>query len=587
MKLSTKILAALLAAMFAIMPLASCNQNDSGDTDETTENNQTNTPVINEDGVELLANPIVICDTNDSYYNVVRPDSATDVVLACLKKICDYPGEKMKLLPNSDWVKTGTDTSSWFEILLGNTNRPETRAIMETLDYDEYAIVVKDNKIVIAAHNKSTLQEATAVFCEKLLKTETDENGATKVVYIGNYYYKSDKTFFFNSENLLSNYKIVCDKSSPKALPAANVMQKNIKRVFNVELEIVDASEKETECEIIIGNVDRSICDEFLNNEIGGLNFVIAVKDKKLLIGSTNESTIDIAVDKFCSAYVDDSYSYTMNFENDFCKIDSVFSDSAEVAEGTDIRIMSFNVLCELWDDAAKNYQPRVETAAAVIDYYAPHVVGLQEISDKYHTSLNSLFGEKYKIVDAKTSKKETNFSPLAYNTEKVTLKDHGTEIFSKGNNTKLRLAAWGVFEDKATGKGFIVVNTHWDLTKNGEYRTVHSNEMAEVVNELKAKYNLPVITTGDYNTKESEAQYVNYVHKAQLSEAKHTAKVINRNCKTTHTLGTAVSTAKADSIDHIFGTSDVEFLFFNILVDKLIIDASDHCPLYADIKLK
>ena len=592
MKLSIKLISALLAVMFVIVPFASCN-NDGGSTDSGDENNnQTNTPTINEDGVELLAEPIVLCDTSKSYYKVVRPDQTTDLVVSCMQQVCtlvrDLGNAKLKLNPETDWIKAGTDTSSFTEILIGNTNRPETAEVMNSIDYDEYAIVVKNNKIVVAAHNKDTLAEATKFLCEKIMKVENGEDGkASKVTFIGNYYHKSDKTFFFTQDNPLANYKIVCNKSSSNASKAAKALAEKVKRYFGVELTVVDASEPETELEIVIGNANRPICSKL--EAVDELSFLMAVDGKKMIIGCNNDSTIAMAIEKFCSLYVNGKYSNTMNFEKDFYEIDNsyVFADSPDTVTGTDIRVMSFNVLCELWADDARDYLPRVKTAAAVIDYYSPHVVGLQEISDKYHTSLNSLFGTKYKIVDAKTSRNETNFSPLAYNTEKVTLKDHGTKIFTKGNNTKLRLGAWAVFEDKATGKEFIVINTHWDLTGNTEYRMVHSNEMAQLVNELKAKYKLPVITTGDYNTKESEEQYTNFVEKASLHEAKHTAKIIKRNCKTTHSLGTALATGKADSIDHIFGTSDVEFLFFNILADKLVIDASDHCPIYADIKLK
>lgn len=595
MKLFVKLISALLAVMFIAVPFASCNGDNGGDVTNDAENNQTaDTPTVNEDGVELLETPIVLCDTSNSYYKVVRPDQTPDLVVSCMQQVCnfvkDLKNAKLKLNPDTDWVKPGTDTSAKLEILIGNTNRPETVEVLNTLDYDEYAIVAKNNKIVVAAHNKETLKAATAFLCEKILKVEKDESGnATKVLFLGNYTYKSDKTFFFTQDNPLSSYKIVCNTSSANANKAAKSLAEKIKRYFGVELTVVDASEPEAELEIVVGNANRPICSKL--ESVDDVSFLMAVDGKKMIIGCKNDSTIAMAIDKFCSLYVNANYSNTMNFEKDFSAIDNsyVFADAPDTVVGTDIRIMSYNVLCELWDDspACKDYKPRVQTVAAVIDYYSPHVVGLQEISDKYHASLNELFGTQYKIVDAKTSRNETNFSPLAYNTEKVTLKDHGTKIFSKGNNTKLRLGAWAVFEDKATGKEFIVVNTHWDLTGNTEYRMVHSNEMAQLVNELKAKYNAPVITTGDYNTKESEEQYTNYVTKANLSEAKHTANVIKRNCKTTHSLGTAVSTSKADSIDHIFGTSDVEFLFFNILVDKLIIDSSDHCPIYADIKLK
>ena len=101
----------------------------------------------------------------------------------------------------------------------------------------------------------------------------------------------------------------------------------------------------------------------------------------------------------------------------------------------------------------------------------------------------------------------------------------------------------------------------------------------------MKERYNCPVITTGDYNTTEAEDGYKTITEVAQVSEAKYTAKKINRQCVTYHDLGKTVSVSKSNSIDHIFGTDRVEFMYFNVLVDKTVINASDHCPIYADVK--
>ena len=60
MKLSIKLISALLAVMFVIVPFASCNGDVGSTNDSTGENNQTTAPTVNEDGVELFAEPIVI-----------------------------------------------------------------------------------------------------------------------------------------------------------------------------------------------------------------------------------------------------------------------------------------------------------------------------------------------------------------------------------------------------------------------------------------------------------------------------------------------------------------------------------------------
>ena len=109
---------------------------------------------------------------------------------------------------------------------------------------------------------------------------------------------------------------------------------------------------------------------------------------------------------------------------------------------------------------------------------------------------------------------------------------------------------------------------------------------MAALALRLKEQYKVPVITTGDYNVREEDEYIKNFVSKTGFSEAKFAAKVINRAGTSTHAIGKPRGTG-AQSIDHIFGSQDAEFLYFNTLVDQSILDASDHLPIYADIRFK
>ncbi|MCQ2427258.1 MAG: endonuclease/exonuclease/phosphatase family protein [Clostridia bacterium] len=260
-------------------------------------------------------------------------------------------------------------------------------------------------------------------------------------------------------------------------------------------------------------------------------------------------------------------------------------ADSA-LAEGAEIRIMSFNLLCELWNDKPP-IEGRDTRAMAIFTYYAPDVVGIQEVSDKWYSALDNCFGGLYAFTDRKTERNATNFSTLIYNTEKVKLLDHGTQVFSKGNDPRLRLVTYGVFEKLDSGKRFIVVTTHWDLGSNPQYQQVHSDEMADICLSLGKKYNLPVITTGDYNSKESSSYITNFLAKTGYIDSKYTAAEVKHDCKTYPDLGVHVSTAKAECIDHIFASPDVEFLFYNVEVSDVATDTSDHNPIYADLRLK
>ena len=208
-------------------------------------------------------------------------------------------------------------------------------------------------------------------------------------------------------------------------------------------------------------------------------------------------------------------------------------------------------------------------------------------MNEPWHT-LFARLDRRYKIIDSTNGKGKTNNSCIAYNTEKTKLIDHGVKIFSQGDRPHLRLANWGYFEDIDSGKKYVVVNTHWDIVE--EYVMTQATEMGKLVNELAAKYNCAVITTGDYNKKESSAEYKKFVELTGLRDSKYNSAVTGNVHGTSHgfsPLGTMPNTSSKESIDHIFGSDRVEFLYFTVMTDQIVLDNSDHCPIFADIKLK
>ena len=157
----------------------------------------------------------------------------------------------------------------------------------------------------------------------------------------------------------------------------------------------------------------------------------------------------------------------------------------------------------------------------------------------------------------------------------------------------------WAYLEHKESGKRFVLLNTHFEApgtddaekAESLEYRKKQAEEYVAFVEELEAKYNVPVLGTGDFNSTEgSDTAHKHKPYatlKEKLHEAKYTAEKIQRQCTTWHTFGSQVSISKAGSFDHIFGTDRVTFKYFNTLVDSFLMKTSDHCPIYADVVLK
>lgn len=530
-----------------------------------------------------LAEPVLIADEKKQIFRLVRPDLTTEAVLDCYREI-NSVAEKLvgyQLSGSTDWMKVETDVSGQTEILIGNTNRPETQEIMNLIGYDDFAVVRYLNKIVIAAHNETRLVEAVRYFCSELLSAD-----GKKLYFTANYRTQGDQKFVFNNENRLENYRIVYSASRPAAEQNAVLFRDKLKKSYGIELPLVKDSEPPVECEFIIGRADREIVRKNLNG-VTVSEYVIAVEGKTILIGSNSDDFTSLAVKKFCDENVNRYYSNTINFTANYTKRDTTYSfaEPSELAEGSDIRVMSFNILCEKYNDKLP-VEGRDYGVAACIRYFLPDVVGLQEVSDNWYANLDNLIGDEYVFTDRKNEKNQTNFSTLAYNKNKVRLTEHGTKIFSQGNNTQLRLVTWGLFEVLATGKKFIAMSTHWDLGSNPQYQQVHSDEMAEFCVEMGKKYAVPIVTTGDYNTNETSSYYANFLKKTGFRDAKTGSLAVKHTCTSYHSVGTAPKDTPGNAIDHIFGSLDLSFLFYTVVLDKAVVDASDHCPIFADVRL-
>ncbi len=576
-----KYLALALALIFVALPICSCKNNDE--------------PAGNEDGISLLDEPIVIADASGAYFTVAKPDSSTEIIDSCVSALAKpADGFTLKHAVAKEDGNGNTDK----EILLGFTCRAESAEAMNGIGYDDYSITYVNNKIVVAAHNPERLSEAVAFLKEKLLKV-TDG----KLEYVGNYKYESSDALMVDDGESIDDYKIVCGDDS--LYMSAQSIQKYVKAKYGVQLEIIYDTKPKDSKEIVLGYAKRDI-----SALADGLNMgegIIAVKDKDLLVAAKDITTTLSLFDIFTEEYISGLYTDTFNFKADFETTVNVykdeFKDSNKVSGGSDIRVMSFNVLVDIWSGTPA-VKGRDATVAKTLLYYAPDVVGLQEASAMWHKNLKSLLkNTPYKLIcTERTVRHETygnrNFTPILYNSDVLTLKDSGVKEFQSKGNQYMKTIAWAIFEIKETKQQFILVNTHYEApghddeekAENLEYRKDQTAEMIEFVSYLEGTYDLPIMLTGDFNTTEGNdktghhSPYWNLINSG-LHDAKFSADKVKCAAKTWHELGSSVSSATAGSFDHIFGNERVKFSYFNTLIDKILMTASDHCPIYADVK--
>ncbi|MBR1891295.1 MAG: endonuclease/exonuclease/phosphatase family protein, partial [Clostridia bacterium] len=285
-------------------------------------------------------------------------------------------------------------------------------------------------------------------------------------------------------------------------------------------------------------------------------------------------------------------------------------------AEDTTIRAMSFNILCDDYNNKPA-VAPRVPGVVNTILRYMPDVIGLQECDDQWYAALaaDSSLSAKFKFINYDStaqnkvtygSTKYTNYSTIMYNKDVLELVEWTQQLHNPPcGNYNCRVFTIAVFRIKQSGKLFIFTSTH--LALSVDERVDQVNNMKSVIDQWKAKYpDVPFMMSGDYNANESEISIINLMSQNDLFDSKN-AKVKGTVCRTGHIsngmltvsrdpaipshwiLGRASVTSKnlttIECIDHILLSNGVESLYYDTIHDSEALDTSDHMPIYCDVK--
>ncbi len=272
--------------------------------------------------------------------------------------------------------------------------------------------------------------------------------------------------------------------------------------------------------------------------------------------------------------------------ENDYDDSGYVGNSNKKKASGTDIRVMSYNVLM---DDDVENggiswgkplnkllnggEGTRDGNAAACIKYYAPDVIGFQEFSYNWYQGIRTAL-PNYEFVnnaDPESNKEDYMCTALAYNTDTIEVVE--TQVYkykaSRWGNQRMRYINMAIMKVKATGDLFMVTNTHPDagaVSGDGSFRPLQLAEFAEQLTEWREEYGLPTILVGDFNSGRGSAEFDNNVETNGMKDA-------NLN-------------AVNGTIDHVMINNQVKSLYFTTISDTSILGASDHVPIFADLDL-
>ena len=259
------------------------------------------------------------------------------------------------------------------------------------------------------------------------------------------------------------------------------------------------------------------------------------------------------------------------------------------LAEGAELRIMSFNLMHPDWSRIP--VKGRDEKAAAILLANMPDVAALQEAGAKWHKALIPLLVESGHYAQACRKSNAEGFiyccTTFLYNPRTLRLVDE--YILDLDPRDAARVLSVAVFERLSDHARFVVTNTHPAPREDPEKHARNMRDLITLASGETEKYaSLPCILAGDFNTPEEDGMYEEFMEKTGTRDAKYEATVLARDCSTYFgDRGEPDPESREFRVDHLFVNDRVGVKLFNIIIGHDIRSVSDHTPIYADISLK
>ena len=179
------------------------------------------------------------------------------------------------------------------------------------------------------------------------------------------------------------------------------------------------------------------------------------------------------------------------------------------------LKVMTWNIRLDTPDDGINQWQFRRDALCREIMQRKPDVFGVQEAKYNQMTDMRKrLKGYKSIGVGRDDGKKDGEFSAVFYNKKIVKPVRSGTFWLSETPDVPgsrgwdaacNRIVTWAEFRQNATGKHFVMLNTHFDHM--GEEARVQSALL--IIRKLKEiAGKLPIVLTGDLNVTSKHKAY-------------------------------------------------------------------------------
>ena len=255
------------------------------------------------------------------------------------------------------------------------------------------------------------------------------------------------------------------------------------------------------------------------------------------------------------------------------------------------LRIMSYNIRYNNPGDGVRAWDRRKEEVAALIQFYDPDVIGLQEVLHGQLMYLEGQLPDYGRIgVGRDDGKQAGEYSPVFYRKSLFESLEHGTFWLSDtpdqpsvGWDASMeRIATWGQFRRKEQNDTVLVLNTHFDH-RGEQARQQSARLIRRWISQHAADY--PVMVTGDFNSSPTSVPYQILVEGGGLQDAYNISQLPSVGPDRSFSGFAVTDSLPGERIDYVFVSPAVQ-------VERHAIIASfsngyfpsDHLPVVADV---
>ena len=296
-----RLLAMLLALVMLTSMLASCADRD-GEGDGTSET----TEIADPSKIGIMVNGVT------EYVMIYDADISEDTLYS-IQNILDRWSKQNGMsfeLKSDKEASEVADVAK--EIVIGNTNRPESSEAKGKIRTKEYIVYydADSTRVVINSEREVELSEALSYFFRTWADTNTKSIILAPDSFYIDYQNFSIQSITVGGVNIMEYRVVIPSDADLLTKYAAFTLVDHINNYLGVELEIVKDNKKEQQYEILIGDTNRAASDTGVS--LSGAQYVLMQSGDKLVMQGTGVYAA-AGVGTFVSKYLLPDADNTLN----------------------------------------------------------------------------------------------------------------------------------------------------------------------------------------------------------------------------------------------------------------------------------